>query len=422
MAASVPPVIMTSASSYWMARRASPMALAAEAQAVATAVFGPHRPKWIEMLPAAALAHHLGDDERADAARPALRCSGVCCSSNSLRPPMPLPMMTPQRNGSSLAKSRPLSLTASMAATRANWAKRSSRRAVLASRTLSGSKFLTSPPKWTLKARGVELLDRADAALAGAAVLASSSCTSVAERVDRAQPGDDDASRHFFAMLLLDVVDGLADGLDLLGLLVGDGDLELLFELHDQLDDVERVGADVLDEGGLAGDLLLVDAQFSQTISMTRSSTDGTIGPPTQATLNRLRALGFRSRHGALALQDYKLRTAGQEFHRCRSPCPVAGSANVYREPHVLSTKSGRRAARGGGGRMGKKGGPSGRPMTPLVFGNATDRALEAGRRSLINPRRQRHALLAVVGDQRANHVFGRPSLRKRVAPEKSAK
>ena len=60
MAASVPPVIMTSAWSRWMARRASPMALAAEAQAVATAVFGPHRPKWIEMLPAAALAIILG--------------------------------------------------------------------------------------------------------------------------------------------------------------------------------------------------------------------------------------------------------------------------------------------------------------------------------------------------------------------------
>ena len=36
------------------------MALAAEAQAVETAVFGPHRPNSIEMLPAAALAIILG--------------------------------------------------------------------------------------------------------------------------------------------------------------------------------------------------------------------------------------------------------------------------------------------------------------------------------------------------------------------------
>ena len=60
MAASEPPVTMTSAWSHWMARKASPMALAAEAQAVETAVFGPHRPKWMETLPAAALAIILG--------------------------------------------------------------------------------------------------------------------------------------------------------------------------------------------------------------------------------------------------------------------------------------------------------------------------------------------------------------------------
>ena len=37
MAASVPPVTITSASSYWIALNASPMALVALAQAVATA-------------------------------------------------------------------------------------------------------------------------------------------------------------------------------------------------------------------------------------------------------------------------------------------------------------------------------------------------------------------------------------------------
>ena len=43
-AASVPPVIITSASPYWMALKASPMALVALAQAVATAELGPRRP------------------------------------------------------------------------------------------------------------------------------------------------------------------------------------------------------------------------------------------------------------------------------------------------------------------------------------------------------------------------------------------
>ena len=45
MPASEPPVTMTSAWSYWMVRMASPMAWAAEAQAVETAVFGPRQPE-----------------------------------------------------------------------------------------------------------------------------------------------------------------------------------------------------------------------------------------------------------------------------------------------------------------------------------------------------------------------------------------
>src|SRR5437588_9035980 len=59
-----------------------------------------------------------------------------------------------------------------------------------------------------------------------------------------------------------DVVDGLADGLNLLGVLVGDLDAELVLELHDQLDEIERVGVEVLLEGGLLRDLALVDAEL----------------------------------------------------------------------------------------------------------------------------------------------------------------
>ena len=59
-AASLPPVIITSASSYWMVRKASPMALVALAQAVTTAALGPRSPYWIESCPLAALAISLG--------------------------------------------------------------------------------------------------------------------------------------------------------------------------------------------------------------------------------------------------------------------------------------------------------------------------------------------------------------------------
>jgi hypothetical protein len=44
----------------------------------------------------------------------------------------------------------------------------------------------------------------------------------------------------------VDVVDGLTDGLDLLRVLVRDLDPELILELHDQLDEVEGVGVEIL--------------------------------------------------------------------------------------------------------------------------------------------------------------------------------
>ena len=82
--------------------------------------------------------------------------------------------------------------------------------------------------------------------------------------------------------MFLDVLDGLPDGLDLLGLFVGDGDIELLLELHDELDGVERVGSEVVDEGGSRVTWSLATPICSLTISITRSSTD-TGKPPTTA-------------------------------------------------------------------------------------------------------------------------------------------
>src|SRR5688572_22777099 len=62
--------------------------------------------------------------------------------------------------------------------------------------------------------------------------------------------------------MVLDVVDGLLDGGDLLRLLVGDLGLELLLEGHHQLHRVERVGTEVVDERGLGLDFTLVDAEL----------------------------------------------------------------------------------------------------------------------------------------------------------------
>src|SRR5690606_19141629 len=61
---------------------------------------------------------------------------------------------------------------------------------------------------------------------------------------------------------LVDVLDGLMHGRDLLGVLVRDLDLELLFERHHQLDRIQRVRTQVIDERGVVRDLLLFDAQL----------------------------------------------------------------------------------------------------------------------------------------------------------------
>jgi hypothetical protein len=54
----------------------------------------------------------------------------------------------------------------------------------------------------------------------------------------------------------------LTDGLDLLRVLVRDLDPELVLELHDQLDEVERVRVEILLEGSLFRDLAFVDAEL----------------------------------------------------------------------------------------------------------------------------------------------------------------
>src|SRR5688500_79905 len=62
--------------------------------------------------------------------------------------------------------------------------------------------------------------------------------------------------------VLLDVVHGLADARDLLRVLVGDLDAELLLEGHDQLDGVEAVRAEVVHEGRVRRDELLLDSEL----------------------------------------------------------------------------------------------------------------------------------------------------------------
>ena len=59
-----------------------------------------------------------------------------------------------------------------------------------------------------------------------------------------------------------DVIDRLADRRDLLRVVVGDLDAELILELHDQLDQIERVGVEIFLERSLFRDLALVDTEL----------------------------------------------------------------------------------------------------------------------------------------------------------------
>lgn len=59
--------------------------------------------------------------------------------------------------------------------------------------------------------------------------------------------------------VLGDVLDGVGDGLDLLGIVIGDVEDELLLEGHDDLDDVKGVETEVIDEVRLVGNLASVD-------------------------------------------------------------------------------------------------------------------------------------------------------------------
>src|SRR5262245_14742649 len=63
-------------------------------------------------------------------------------------------------------------------------------------------------------------------------------------------------------LVFLDVVDGVSDGRDLLGVLVGDLEIELLLERHHQLDGVERIGPAVVDHLGIGMDFVLLHPEL----------------------------------------------------------------------------------------------------------------------------------------------------------------
>src|SRR5205823_10292825 len=124
-------------------------------------------------------------------------------------------------------------------------------------------------------------------------------------------------------LVLLDVLDGVGDLLDLLGILVRDLHPELLFEAHDQLYEVKRVGVQVLDEGSLGSDLVLVNAELldDELLETLERSAFGHRSPNLLHPMIARRCRARRSRGGGRHLQ----RRSGREKRRPRSS-PRSGS------------------------------------------------------------------------------------------------
>src|SRR5579875_2591978 len=62
--------------------------------------------------------------------------------------------------------------------------------------------------------------------------------------------------------MLFYIILGLLDGSNLLCILVRDLELEFLFQRHDQLDQIQRVGVEILNKRSAGNDFALIDAKL----------------------------------------------------------------------------------------------------------------------------------------------------------------
>src|SRR6478609_4063935 len=178
-------------------------------------------------------------------------------SRSVVTPPMPEAIATPMRSPSSSAPSRPASFQASIAATMANCELRSRRRALTRSSTSVGSTAIRPAILTGISSAHSSVRNRTPErpATRASQVLATSPPTG--EVVPRPV-----TTTRVEDMLLLEGVrrtvrsglgplderDGVADGLEVLHLVVGDRDAELLLGGDDHLDHGQGVHVEVVDE------------------------------------------------------------------------------------------------------------------------------------------------------------------------------
>src|SRR5262249_27103272 len=239
-----------------MISNASPIACADAEHAVQVAELGPFAPKRIDTWPAARLMMAEGM-KNGEILRGPPSSSARCSRSMVVNPPMPDAMNTPTSLLFDGVMAKPESSIANCAAAIAYWMKTSIFLTSFFSMNCSGSNPRTSPAIRVAKLAASNLL------MVRMPLVPS---VNAAQFASVPMPSDDiramavTNTRRVLVMdaiLLLglgvglDVLDGFLDARDLLGVLVGNLDAEFLFERHHELDGVERVGAEVVHEGGI---------------------------------------------------------------------------------------------------------------------------------------------------------------------------
>src|SRR5450755_2417769 len=127
----------------------------------------------------------------------------------------------------------------------------------------SGSKFLTSAAIWQAKAVGSKLVMRPTPLLPASTDFHTTSVVLPTPQI-KPRPVTTTLRPKLFSRLrvLADVVDRVLYGANLLRVLIGNLDVEGLFESHDQFDGIERIRAQVVHERRARGHFALIHAQL----------------------------------------------------------------------------------------------------------------------------------------------------------------
>src|SRR5215468_1166590 len=181
-------------------------------------------------------------------------------------PPMPEPIETPARSRSNFASASPAESAASRDAATASAITRSSRRASLGDTSPRSSSSGASPPKRTGKP---SVSKRRSGPMPERPATAASQVEAASPPSGDTQPRPVTTTRRLGVgigsvglELLPEVGDDVAEGLELLGVVLGDLDSELLLHRHHELDEVERIGPEVVGERRLRVDVVPAHAEL----------------------------------------------------------------------------------------------------------------------------------------------------------------